>query len=163
MAKAYGYTVVGLEISAKRIQYAQSNGISTIPSLAEVIGQKFHYIYANQVFEHIPNLVDTLKTLTEHLSDDGLVCISVPNGDSVLGELQRSQRIFHFQTHDPINPLEHINCFTYQTLAQLGKMGNLKLTPQSELRKRIVDFIPIPSTRLPKFRGLTLYFQKNTK
>lgn len=90
MAKAFGYDVSGYEISNDRISYCKNNCIRVIRLDYEDLPseEKFDFINAEQVFEHIRNPLATLKYLTDALKEGGIIHISVPNGMYIEEELK---------------------------------------------------------------------------
>ncbi|MDQ7034655.1 MAG: class I SAM-dependent methyltransferase [Anaerolineae bacterium] len=159
MAKAHGFDVCGLEISSSRLKHAQENNIPTITKLET--GYTFDIIFANQVLEHVPNPFEVFQQIASHLKPGGIACISVPNGDAITREI-------HNPDWQPgrkaiaVQPLEHINCFTYKTLMALGRRVGLTLTQKSQWRYQLANLLPIPTANIPKLKGLTLYFTKGT-
>jgi hypothetical protein len=127
MVKAFGCQVYGTELSEERIAFAQSHGIPAV-SWDEIPGKAFDFINIEQVFEHIPHPLTTLKHLSSGLAQDGLVKISVPNGVRVRELLKapdwkapkRSARSLN-----AVAPLEHINCFNRAALAVLGEKAGM--------------------------------------
>ncbi len=122
MAQAHGLNVVGYELSVQRIEHARKMGVTVIDDLT-VVEDDFDYIYANQVFEHLSNPVQTLQALRQRLKPAGFVYIRVPDGRGVASGL--AQRGWTPDL-DAIHPLEHINCFTRKTLIELGARAGLK-------------------------------------
>lgn len=157
MAKAHGFDVFGLEISPSRLKHAQENDIPTITELEDE--HSFDIIFASQVLEHVPNPFEIFQQIASHLKPDGIVCISVPNGDAITRELLNSDWQLGRKAI-VVQPLEHINTFTYQTLAALGSRVGLTLTQESKWRYQLARLIPIPTTNIPRLKGLTLYFRK---
>ncbi len=122
MAQAHGLNVVGYELSAQRIEHARKMGVTVIDDLA-IAEADFDFIYANQVFEHLSNPVETLQALCQRLKPTGFVYIRVPDGRGVASGL--AQRGWTPDL-DAIHPLEHINCFTRKTLIKLGARAGLQ-------------------------------------
>jgi 2-polyprenyl-3-methyl-5-hydroxy-6-metoxy-1,4-benzoquinol methylase len=122
MAQAHGFDVVGLELSQQRRDYARQMGVTVIDALpAEPAG--FDCVYANQVFEHLPDPLQTLKDLCRQLKPEGIMCIRVPDGRGVAARLE--QRGWSPEL-GAIHPLEHINCFTRKTLVNFAARAGLK-------------------------------------
>ncbi|NJO07119.1 MAG: class I SAM-dependent methyltransferase, partial [Chloroflexaceae bacterium] len=108
-AQAFGYRVVGQEFAQTRLDYARVHGVPVVCSLAELTGQSFDVINAEQVFEHIPQPLATLEALAALLAPGGVIRIAVPNGSDIVRKL----RATNWQaSKDALHPLEHINCFT---------------------------------------------------
>ncbi|MBT8436133.1 MAG: class I SAM-dependent methyltransferase [Gammaproteobacteria bacterium] len=122
MAQAHGLNVVGHELSAQRVEHARKMGVRVIQDLS-VAEDDFDFIYANQVFEHLSNPLQTLQTLCQRLNANGFIYLRVPDGRGVARRL--AQRGWTPDL-DAIHPLEHINCFTRKTLVKLGATAGLK-------------------------------------
>jgi len=122
MAQAHGFDVSGYELSRQRIQHARNMGLNVIGELPQA-GQVYHFIFANQVFEHLPDPRQTLETLGDRLTADGVVCIRVPDGRAVADYLKQHG---WSPDLDAIHPLEHINCFTRRSLIRLAAEARLK-------------------------------------
>jgi len=122
MVQAHGFEVRGYELSALRRDHAQRLGVPVVDKLEQADG-KFDFIYANQVFEHLPDPRQALQELCRCLPADGIVYLRVPDGRDVVRRLRR-----HGWSPglDAIHPLEHINCFTRATLIQLAASVGLR-------------------------------------
>ena len=122
MAQAHGFVVIGLELSRQRRDYARQMGVTVIDALpVELAG--FDCVYANQVFEHLPDPLQALVDLCRQLKPGGIVCIRVPDGRGVAARLE--QRGWSPEL-GAIHPLEHINCFTRKTLLSFTAKAGLK-------------------------------------
>jgi 2-polyprenyl-3-methyl-5-hydroxy-6-metoxy-1,4-benzoquinol methylase len=122
MVQAHGFDVSGYELSASRRAHAQQLGVPVVDHLQQA-GGKFDFIYANQVFEHLPDPRQALQELCRCLHADGIVYLRVPDGRDVLRRLRRDG---WSPDLDAIHPLEHINCFTRATLIQLAASVGLR-------------------------------------
>jgi SAM-dependent methyltransferase len=122
MAQAHGLDVCGYELSASRREYAHRLGVPVVDKLEQFAG-KFDFIYANQVFEHLPDPRQALHELRRCLHAEGIVYLRVPDGRDVLRRLRRDG---WSPDLDAIHPLEHINCFTRATLMQLAVSVGLR-------------------------------------
>lgn len=121
MAQAYGLDVTGFELSDERREYARAMGLKVITELPPP-GEHFDCLYANQVFEHLPDPLATLGQLCARLVSGGLVYIRVPDGRGIADRLRRRG---WSPDLDAIHPLEHINCFTRKTLIDLAAGAGL--------------------------------------
>lgn len=124
MARAFGYNVCGLEVSAERQKFSAQSGIPMVLSLGGLHGRLFDYIHLDQVLEHVPDPQGLLFSLTPHLKEGGIMYLSVPNGkqvipDSILGKIDLYRKSAY--------PLEHINCFTHRSLIKLAEKAGLKV------------------------------------
>lgn len=129
-AMALGHEVYGVEVSQKRIDYAEKFGIKAVKKIEDLPPVKFDFINAEQVFEHIPEPRKTLKKLIDRLKVGGIIHIAVPDGERI--ELMAAK--------GPIQPLEHINCFTRKTLIRLANDMGLSVVGS--------PYILIPSANL---------------
>jgi 2-polyprenyl-3-methyl-5-hydroxy-6-metoxy-1,4-benzoquinol methylase len=127
MAQAYGAEAFALELSEGKKNHLIANGIKTL-SWQDIGECKFDFINTEQVFEHIPNPLQTLQYLSKSLNDNGIIKISVPNGLNTKNNLKKAdwfaERFGHTSLM-PIQPLEHINCFTIPCLEYLTKRSQL--------------------------------------
>ncbi len=124
MAKAFGCNVYGIELSPSRMEHAKSIGVSVI-SWKDLPSYEFDFINNEQVFEHIPQPLETLRSLKESLRPNGLIKISVPNGRDLKRRLKVSDWKAPKGTMNSLNlvhPLEHINCFTRRSIVKMGQI-----------------------------------------
>jgi 2-polyprenyl-3-methyl-5-hydroxy-6-metoxy-1,4-benzoquinol methylase len=144
MARAYGCSAFGVELSRARIEYARSFGISVI-TWDEIPEHQFDFINSDQVFEHIPRPLDTLRHLAGSLKTGGIIRISVPNGWNI----KRRLELMDWEAPkasknslNPIAPLEHINCFSSSSIdrmAQMACLAPVKLRGRMKLNKRALE------------------------
>ena len=128
MVKAFGCDSSGSELSETRIQFARSNGLKVI-QYDEISGNKFDFINADQVFEHIPDPLQTLCYLKTALKPNGLIRISVP----IANDIERRLRRMDWKSPkgsrnslNPVAPLEHINFFRRKSLLNLAKNAGME-------------------------------------
>jgi len=130
MAQAHGLDVSGYELASERREYALAMGVKVVDELPPP-GAHFECLYANQVFEHLPDPLASLRELCARLTPDGLVYIRVPDGRGIADRLARHGWSSEL---DAIHPLEHINCFTRKTLIDLALRAGLRpLSPPLRL------------------------------
>lgn len=128
MAQAYGYTVAGYELSQRRQQHARAWGIRVIDSLDSL--ERYDYIGCNQALEHVADPHETLARLVAALAPGGLLRLSVPDGR----DMERRLREPGWRAaKDALHPLEHLNCFTSDTLARLAARVGLRPVPEPAL------------------------------
>lgn len=158
VANALGVDTYGFEVSDSRIEFAKSQGYKII-SWDEISDFTFNFINTEQVFEHIANPLETLLHLKSSLSSDGLIKISVPNGE----DIHRRLEIMDWEAPkgsdnslNPVAPLEHINCFNKEAIHNLAEQANLKVVKipishasvcvrnWTNLKKAVKDLIRIP-------------------
>ncbi len=121
MAQAFNINVTGFELSKKRLRYAEKMGIKTISSLSGS-KERYDFINAHQVFEHVSDPVGLLKELCRLLKSGGAIRLSTPNAGHEIKEFitetwKADKNAFH--------PLEHLNGFCKKTLIRLGETASL--------------------------------------
>jgi hypothetical protein len=128
MARAYGCQVAGSELSQHRIDNARAMGLEVV-GWDEIPGRRFHFINTEQVFEHLVEPLTVLRHLAKGLAVDGLVRIAVPNATTALKHVVRDGDFAKLTADDimPIQPLEHINCFEFASLATLAQRAGLRV------------------------------------
>lgn len=127
MAAAFGVQASGTELSDTRIAHAKRHGIGVL-TWDEIPGQDFDFINTEQVFEHIPAPLDTLKHLSLGLRPGGLVKVSVPEGRDIGQRMAKMDWQAPKGSADSLNavaPLEHINCFNHDTIIKMGAAAGL--------------------------------------
>jgi 2-polyprenyl-3-methyl-5-hydroxy-6-metoxy-1,4-benzoquinol methylase len=122
VAQAQGFDVYGFELSTRRVEYAREMGIRVIESLAAA-EVEFDYVHASQVFEHLPDPLQSLREICSYLKPRGIIYIRVPDGRRIARELTKTGWSSELGA---IHPLEHINCFTRKTLIGLAAQAGLK-------------------------------------
>ena len=112
MAKAFGCDVYGMDLSEARARHGREQGINVI-AWADLSGRQFDFINAEQVFEHIPDPLATLRHLCGSLKPSGLIKLSVPDGS----DIKRRLRVLDWSAPpesgnslNPVHPLEHHSC-----------------------------------------------------
>tara|TARA_B100001057_G_scaffold493954_1_gene589488 strand:- start:11647 stop:12552 length:906 start_codon:yes stop_codon:yes gene_type:complete len=110
------------EISPSRKSYLTSNGIDVLND-DQILNYKnyFDYIRLEQVLEHIPDINKSMK-LIKLISKKGCILeIGVPNGIKQIKNVASLEIV-----KGPIQPLEHLNCFTNKSLKKFIKMYNFE-------------------------------------
>lgn len=137
VAKSFEFRTTGVEISEPRKEYAIKNGHRVLSDINN--DEKYDFIYANQVFEHIPDPSRSINELSNALSPEGVILLSVPQG-------RKYTKISSFKNYQPkkdaLHPLEHINCFNRNSLKILGNSTGLRpiQPPLSVLSSSLSNF-----------------------
>lgn len=136
LVKGFGcHNVYGTEMSQTRIDYA---GDIKIIDWKDLPNYRFDFINTEQVFEHLTDPVGTLAYLKQALAPNGIIKISVPNGEDIKRRLKtkdwdalkdpklsvKSSAMWENGSKDSLNavaPLEHINCFKHSVLLEMAK------------------------------------------
>lgn len=126
MARAFGCSVWGTELSELRCEYAKSIGIPVI-NYDDITKQKFNFIHTEQVFEHLIEPRKVLEHLVNALEPKGIIKISVPDIRKIYRRLTNLTEIDSLLSEImPVAPLEHVNCFENKTLVSLAGQVGLK-------------------------------------
>jgi SAM-dependent methyltransferase len=127
MAKAFGCDVYGLDLSETRARHAREQGINVL-AWADLPGRQFDFINAEQVFEHLPDPLATLRHLRGSLKPAGLIKVGVPDGS----DIKRRLRVLDWSAPpesrnslNAVHPLEHLNCFTPKALLRMASLAGL--------------------------------------
>lgn len=141
IAKGFGCDVYGAELSQVRIDNAKSSGIKVI-SWEEIPNHQFNFINAEQVFEHLADPLKTLVHLKHALKPNGIIRINVPNG----WDIKRRLKIWDWQAPmkstnslNPVAPLQHINCYSYEALVKMGQRAGVEATTVIPYRPEKTD------------------------
>lgn len=132
-AKACGYSVWGAELSEKRIAYARKQGVDVITDLRES-DLVFDFIYSDNVFEHLSQPFEIAELLAARIAKGGVVHIQVPDGR---GQKERIQNPHWVADKDALHPLEHINCFTEETLTPLMQRAGFRAVKRSDIASKM--------------------------
>lgn len=130
MAAAYGCESFGVELSREKVEHARSVGIKVV-ALEDLPPNHFDYINMEQVLEHLTEPWAVVHRLVSSLKPGGLMHIAVPNGNDVLNHVCKITWSMQERTATmAIHPLEHLNCFSYRALVNLGHRAGLQeITP----------------------------------
>ena len=121
-AKSLGADVSGTELDQERANLAREAGISII-NYNDLPNHEFDLINTEQVFEHLPQPLETLTHLSKALAPNGCIKVSVPNSHGVESGLRNPN--WKSEHLNPIEPLQHINCFRRRSLTAMGRKAGL--------------------------------------
>jgi len=118
-ARELGCKSHGYDLSPERFTFAQKYGIITD------LEETFHFINTEQVMEHVPRPAALVADLAARLRPGGILKISVPSSLGLKETLARLAAGQPSVTRDeimPLQPLEHVNCFTPKGLELMSGM-----------------------------------------
>jgi len=127
-AKRIGCDSFGTELSEERVKHASSNGVKVL-QWDEILSHSFDFINTEQVLEHIPEPLSTLRYLKSALKPDGIIKISVPTANNIRQRLKNMDWTALRGTRNsliPVAPLEHINFFTRNALLNMAAEAGMK-------------------------------------
>ena len=133
MAQAFGFHVSGYEVSRRRVEHARQMGVDAINDWSALSRHDFDFINCEQVIEHLPDPLETLRGLTGLLRTGGVIRVSVPDGRGMAERILQSE---WRAAKDALHPLEHINCFTHPALCGLAETAGLNWLASSGLPVR---------------------------
>ncbi|MBE2183329.1 MAG: class I SAM-dependent methyltransferase [Anaerolineae bacterium] len=129
LAQGMGFEAYGAELAETRIAHAQSLGVKLF-HWGNMPEGNFDFINTEQVFEHLTSPLETLQHLRRGLSPTGIVKISVPNGAHIKEKLKtKTWDISPHKKKSELNavaPLEHLNCFTHESLIKMAASAGLR-------------------------------------
>lgn len=103
----------------------------------EYIDEKFDYIIANHVIEHISNPIKWLESLENLLNEDGALFIAIPDKKYNFDRFRTDTSLSHilcdyFSNNDEITAQDALNCAMYYDLSYIGRENsiNSKLTKE---------------------------------
>jgi 2-polyprenyl-3-methyl-5-hydroxy-6-metoxy-1,4-benzoquinol methylase len=152
-----GFTVYGIDISEKAIEKARS--LTTLPNVtfdnisAEQLvadGKRYDAVICSEVLEHLNQPEKLLHTLYQSLSDNGILIVTVPNGQGprevlvtkpVISMQQKNNWAWHTllkakkalgysgtTVQSDADDLTHVQFFTKESLSQLAARNKFKIT-----------------------------------
>jgi len=128
VAQAPGIRCVGFEVDPCKIAWAHGMGLRVVDCEDEIDDESpFKVIFCNQVLEHLNDPGSVVEKLSRWLRPGGYGYVAVPNSSEefirhVQDLLSRGQPI-----PKEINPWEHLNYFTPQSLTTMLERYGLKI------------------------------------
>jgi 2-polyprenyl-3-methyl-5-hydroxy-6-metoxy-1,4-benzoquinol methylase len=162
MAQGFGYDCFGMELSKGKVEYAKSRGLKVL-GWEDAENLRFDFINTEQVFEHIPEPLETLMQLKTLLKTNGLIKISVPRANNVeklLGLMDWTAKKGTSNSLNPLAPLEHIQYFKRSSMirmAELAGMSEVKIPLINQWDNTFGWFYPkgfVRNAFLPLYRNL---------
>ena len=162
-ASKMGLDAYGTELSEFFLEHARESGVTAL-SWQEIPDSRFHFINTEQVFEHLVAPRDILERLTQALIPEGILKISVPNGNLIEARLKPENLLAAKGSSQDLNavaPLEHLNCFGHEVLVNMAQEAGLHLlqTPAIRLLQRLYCMVQKDQSRPSECTYL--FFQKN--
>lgn len=127
VAASLGCDSVGFDLSPARMEFAARYGVR-----APAPDETFEFINTEQVFEHVTDPREVIRTLAAQLAPAGILKISVPSPHGVerlLAGLAAGPGRIDAADIMPVHPLEHVNCYSRAGLIALA--GDVGLEPVS--------------------------------
>ncbi len=144
-----------LEKAQERAKAEMLSNVTFCNSLFEtyVPVEKYDYIIASYILEHVHSPVDVLKMAFNALNDDGLLLVHVPNANALSRQLAMHMGLYqdlkeltendikhgHRRVYDRINLNKHLKLAGFENIAQGGVM--LKILADFQMDKLIDEGI----------------------
>jgi hypothetical protein len=131
------YDSYAFELSPSRKSFLISNGINVLNfnDINQYLNF-FHYIRLDQVLEHLNEPNEALKIIKKLGKKNCIFYISVPDGTEII-----EKENIPFIRKGPVQPLEHLNCFSKHSLKKfLDIYGFRPLNLKEIIMMNIKDF-----------------------
>lgn len=118
-----------LELSPSRKKFIIFNKINIL-NLTDIdlFKKFFHYIRLDQVLEHLDKPGDVLEMIKNLGNKNCIYYISVPDGSEVI-----KKENIHKIAKGPVQPLEHLNCFSKKSLIKILDIHGFRPLKLSEI------------------------------
>jgi len=138
-----GFDVLGVDSSARVRDFLEPTGVRCVPTVEHpAVADRYDVILLNEVLEHLADFREALRFVRERLADDGFVWISVPDfSDWRLDRALREIRAGRLATRE-LNPWEHLNYFTPQSLREIVAEMGFREVERSEVIEGAGDAAP---------------------
>jgi SAM-dependent methyltransferase len=156
LAAFLGFEVFGVDASASRRERAARAGISIAPNL-EVLDADAGYdcVTLFEVLEHVPHPREILAALHARMRPRAVLLVEVPDCRGI--SVPRS-----FAEFSDVQPLEHINHFTPDTLAALCARSGFEPAPRvpAHVTTSPLDIVKTELSRLIQRPTTSQYFRR---
>lgn len=112
--------IIAIEIQDDARNVLIKKGYETYKSIKNVVDTNINVVSLFHVFEHLPNPIKTLKTITNHMSESGIVIIEVPHANDILLSVYNNE---HFKKHTFWS--EHLILHTKNSLKKFVESADL--------------------------------------
>ena len=123
------YDPYAFELSSIKIKFLLSNKINVLNyENLKFYENFFDYIRLDQVLEHLDEPNETLKILKKLGTKNCIFFISVPDGTEII----EKEKILTIKK-GPIQPLEHLNCFSKKSLKKILDVNGFRPLKLNEI------------------------------
>lgn len=134
-AKKLGWNVYGIDISDNRVEGAKHEKINF--TVGDLYSQNyptnyFDFVYMDSVMEHLVDPVNQLKEINRIMKKGAIICIGVPNEDSLFDNFR--QIVFKFIGKQklsaklrPFSTPFHVSGFTKKSIGIIAKLTNFEV------------------------------------
>ena len=119
-AKKENWTIFGVEPNSQAREKAVSKKLNVVENLEKLGQQKFNVISLWHVMEHLPDLKNEIKKITNLLTEEGTLIIAVPNF--------KSNDAIHYKEYwAAYDTPRHLWHFSQHAISKLFKEQNFKI------------------------------------
>ena len=119
-AKKENWTIFGVEPNKQAREKAVSKTLNVVENLEKLGQQKFNVISLWHVMEHLPDLKNQIKKITNLLAEEGTLIIAVPNF--------KSNDAIHYKEYwAAYDTPRHLWHFSQNAISELFKEQNFKI------------------------------------
>jgi len=116
--------VIAVEIAPGLLERLRDQGFEAYARIEDIQRSDIALVRCDQIVEHLPRPLETLRALAERLAPGGRIELSVPDASRTSADLSRT---FWSAGNDALRPLEHPNGFTPRSLAWVARQLGLSL------------------------------------
>jgi 2-polyprenyl-3-methyl-5-hydroxy-6-metoxy-1,4-benzoquinol methylase len=128
LGKQRGWNVLGLEPSPLAARFASERGLDVKHAFfnSELIRelQLYEFIHMSEVLEHVKDPSQIVRQARDLLTDDGVLCISVPND---FNRFQSAVVKGSQKSHWWVQPHHHLNYFSFDSLSRLLEKNGFEI------------------------------------
>jgi 2-polyprenyl-3-methyl-5-hydroxy-6-metoxy-1,4-benzoquinol methylase len=138
-----GYNVDCLEVDETAIEWVKE--FHKLPITRSILDKKYDAILLDGVLEHLPDPIFELNNIREHLKENGIVIITVPNINSFQAKIFKGEW-FH------LDAPRHLNHFYKNSFKKMMHKANLKIIKKHYFNIHIDPTGWLWSWKRPKFK-----------
>lgn len=122
VAQERGWQTQGIELNRSEAAQARDKGhqVENVPIGETSFNVRFNAITLWDVFEHIKDGASYLGGLKNHLADDGVVFLQIPNSEAL------APRIMH-EKCNMFDGVEHVNLYTPDTIRTVAEKSGYRI------------------------------------
>jgi SAM-dependent methyltransferase len=157
LASLFGFAAFGVDLSSTRAARSLQRGVTLVHSLEDFDALGGGPLDAASLFEtleHVDEPLRLLIALRQRMRPGAVLIAEVPDCTGV--HLPSTLEEFH-----AVQPLEHINAFTPETLAQICRRAGFEPIPKppAHVTTRVGDLARTEASRFLRLRSTAQYFR----
>jgi SAM-dependent methyltransferase len=157
LANLFAFECFGIDFSTSRQERAEKTGVAIYPDLDALLSEEsepFHVVTLFQTLEHVTNPRETIEALKALLRPDGILIVDVPDCNGI-----RIPKTFP-RFHD-VHPLEHLNCFTPNSLQSFIEKVGFTAFPMrpAHVTSKTTGILRTEASRFHRPKSTTMYFR----